>query len=586
VVAILAVAVAALAVASSAWAVGELSQKPGGAGCIREDGAEGCATVKGVSNLKDVAISPDGRSVYVISSTNGIHGTLTIFDRDPATGELRRKPGAEGCVSSVAGECQPGRALEGAVSIAVSPDGRSVYVASLTSNAVAIFSRDPATGALRQSADASGCVSTGGLGGCQPGRGLAGADTVAVSPDNGNVYVGGVLGTVASFRRQVTGAATGQLSQEGGEAGCVSLEVTEGCAPGRALEGLEDIAVSPDGANVYAASAGSGAVAVFNRAPGSGSLGQKNGAAGCLTRTFIGAGCADTGAQLEGARRLAISPDGRQVYVVSREPLRNVDALTILGRNPETGELHGRIGRPTGCIVEIGGTAGCETAIGIGSMSNLAASPDGGSVYVLGVATGSVASFDRNPANGTLAQRAGAAGCFSAEPTEEQPCRPGRALQHAESAVVSPDGRSLYVVGEQGIAIFDRAVPPTPPAPDTTAPTLSGFRLAPPRFAAKPKGHGSHFRFTLSEPAGVGIEIQRAGHGKRPLSLTFANRPAGASSIAFGGRVGKRILAPGAYRATIVATDAAGNRSNPQNARFTVLVPRRHASTPPRGSHR
>jgi hypothetical protein len=39
----------------------------------------------------------------------------------------------------------------------------------------------------------------------------------------------------------------------------------------------------------------------------------------------------------------------------------------------------------------------------------------------------------------------------------------------------------------------------------------------------------------------------------------------------FSGRIGRRALAPGAYRAIVRATDAAGNRSAAATVRFTVL---------------
>jgi hypothetical protein len=51
------------------------------------------------------------------------------------------------------------------------------------------------------------------------------------------------------------------------------------------------------------------------------------------------------------------------------------------------------------------------------------------------------------------------------------------------------------------------------------------------------------------------------------------NRRARANAIAFSGRIGKRALARGTYRATLTATDPAGNRSAPRRVRF-VLAPR------------
>jgi DNA-binding beta-propeller fold protein YncE len=61
------------------------------------------------------------------------------------TGGLTQPTGIAGCVSETgAGTCADGHALDGARSVAVSPDGKSIYVASsYPSNAVARFNRAP-----------------------------------------------------------------------------------------------------------------------------------------------------------------------------------------------------------------------------------------------------------------------------------------------------------------------------------------------------------------------------------------------------------------------------------------------------------
>src|SRR5215212_8418201 len=101
----------------------------------------------------------------------------------------------------------------------------------------------------------------GGL--CGGGHGLLQAEGVAVSPDQANVYVA-AAGTpragsnaVVSFARD---AGTGALT----ELGCVSDDGGDGrigsdglCADGDALGGANDIAVSPDGADVYVSSGSS-----------------------------------------------------------------------------------------------------------------------------------------------------------------------------------------------------------------------------------------------------------------------------------------------------------------------------------------
>jgi DNA-binding beta-propeller fold protein YncE len=86
--------------------------------------------------------------------------------------------------------------------VAVSPDGKNVYVASVNSSAVARLDRDTITGAISQPADITGCISETGAGPCADGRGLAGAVSVAVSADGKSVYIGSVgSDAVARFNR-------------------------------------------------------------------------------------------------------------------------------------------------------------------------------------------------------------------------------------------------------------------------------------------------------------------------------------------------------------------------------------------------
>ena len=111
------------------------------AACVSEDGTNGlCADGVGLGGAYAVAVSPDGASVFVASQFNY---ALAVFDRDPYTGELTQKPGAAGCIhDGTHATCALGAALQGPVALAVSPDGRSIYVASVLSDAVTVFARD------------------------------------------------------------------------------------------------------------------------------------------------------------------------------------------------------------------------------------------------------------------------------------------------------------------------------------------------------------------------------------------------------------------------------------------------------------
>ncbi len=581
--ALFALAAFALSVTSAAWALGELSQKPGAAGCVSEDpSAEGCQVGRALHGAGNVAISPDGRNAYVVSGEPA--SAVAIFDRDPATGALQQRPGSAGCVSSVTQGCAPGRALLGAEGIAVSPDGMDVYVASHLG--VAIFARD-AGGGLIQKPAADGCVVESGGEGCQPGRGLDLPTSVAVSPDGRNVYVASRLSRgVAIFDRD----SEGKLTQKPEAAGCVSEDGMDGlgkvCEKRRALSGAHGVAVSPDGRSVYVASLLSRAVAIFDREP-DGGLRQAASTDGCVSRAG-GENCG-LGRGFGAVESVVVSPDGGSVYSGGPE------AIGVFDRDSE-GKLRQKEGA-AGCVAEAPG-AGCDSARGL-AVAALAIDPDGENLYVASGAFG-MTILDRGP-DGGLTQKAGTAGCISKDGSNG--CERGRALGAGATGLAgiaaSPDGRNVYATSfEPGaIAIFDRgAVLPSSP-PDTTAPTVSGFRLSPARFRAAPRGNGAHFAFNLSEPASVSVEIQRALPGRavgkrckpptprlakhRPCkrllhaaTLRYGERGAGANAIRFNGRTGRRALAPGAYRATILATDAAGNRSAPRGAGFTVLVGR------------
>ncbi len=561
--------------AATAWAVGELTQKPGAAGCISQGGGGGCLPGIGLDGAEDIAASADGKNVYVASAGSD---AVAIFDRKP-DGTLEQLPGTAGCISQAgSGGCQPGIGLDFARGVGSSPDGRNVYVASLESDAIAIFNRN-ADGTLEQLPGTAGCISQGGGGGCHPGIGLDGAQDVATSPDGKNVYVTSPeASAVAIFNRNPDGT----LEQPAGEAGCISDRGRGGCQPGVGLFVAFGVATSPDGRNVYVASPGSAAVATFDRKP-DGTLEQLPGTAGCISKEGNG-GC-HPAIGLDGAVSVAASADGKSVYVASQA---GVGAIAIFNRNPD-----GSLIQPSGaagCISQLG-VEGCQTGIGLALVRDVATSADGNNVYMV-ADSGAIAIFNRNP-DGLLAQPSGTAGCVSKGGSGG--CQGGIGLDGAIGVATSPDGRNVYVAsgGSDAVAIFDRAVPPAPSS-DISAPTISGFKLAPKRFKPAPKGRSS-FRFRLSEPAGVKIKIERARPGrkvgkrckkptpklaKRPRckrftgvgERNFQSRSAGANKIAFNGKLSGRVLRPGSYRATIKATDAAGNRSAPRRASFTVLA--------------
>src|SRR5215211_5819644 len=118
---------------------------------------------------------------------------------------------------------------------------------------------------------------------------------------------------------------------------------------------------------------------------------------------------------------------------------------------------------------------------------------------------------------------------------------------------------------------------------DTTAPVFQSASMKPKTFAVNRRGpaetlvaakvkRGTTFRYRLSEAARVVFTIQRRKGKRFVQAKRFAKvSKAGANTKRFVGRIGKRALKPGRYRATLLATDAAGNRSKATRLKFRVV---------------
>ena len=142
------------------------------------------------------------------------------------------------------------------------------------------------------------------------------------------------------------------------------------------------------------------------------------------------------------------------------------------------------------------------------------------------------------------------------------------------------------------------------PAVDLTAPVLSSVSLTNRRFRAGGRGleasarrrtpRGTAFRFAVNEASDVTVTIERALPGRRvgrscrrptrrlrrarPCTryvrvglLARAARPGRRNTISFSGRARGRALRSGAYRARLVAEDAAQNRSRERRVSFRVV---------------
>jgi hypothetical protein len=136
-----------------------------------------------------------------------------------------------------------------------------------------------------------------------------------------------------------------RATQPSGRAGCIDAAGSHGCARAPALSEVGPIAVSPNGAFLYAFNAAPpgpdallARMLIFARNPRTGALRQLPGRRGCLENTFKPVrrqrGPCERVGGLEVPKELAISPDGRRLYATDAF---DGNYLVTFALNPRTG---------------------------------------------------------------------------------------------------------------------------------------------------------------------------------------------------------------------------------------------------------
>jgi 6-phosphogluconolactonase (cycloisomerase 2 family) len=253
--------------------------------------------VKGLVWAIDLEYSTDGKFLYVLDphgpGDNAAlnQGVMTVFEitENERLRWVEANPGQENC-------------FHGARGVAAHPKGKWLYIASSEASCVVMAERDAESGkaAVRQIIrDGEGQASA-----------LNGAMTPLVTPDGKFLYVNSGR---FSGDSGVTAFTIGEdgllkfLEEHLGETGEV-----------KNYAGGNTLAVTPDGRNLYAVATRSGTLACFARDPETGKL------------TYQETLADDTGrGELGGAAGVAVSPDGRFVYVAAEFD----NALTVYQRN-------------------------------------------------------------------------------------------------------------------------------------------------------------------------------------------------------------------------------------------------------------
>ena len=446
-----------------------------------------------------MAISPDGANVYVAGGIAGASvatsfGAVVILKRDATTGAITET----GCLSSdgtdgrdgASGACTPTPSLLGADGVAVSPDGSTVFASSSSSASVVAFSRSPATGSLTRLGCFQGTPRPGAP--CGAANLFSSSSALVASADGGALYVAapleGAISTLDAAPSTTMPSGGGSTSGGGGSTSsassttssassttssatlasifttppaspylsnpCIAVNGLDGvCSVGTATQGLDALALSPDGKQLYGTAPGSNAIDVF--APG---------AAGALTETSCvkvqaPPGLCSSSTLMHSPTELAVSPDGRNVY--ASDSLGASGSVDVLDRDPTTGALSnnscvdflpkperhepGEEGEESEEEKPSTPADPCASSPGLNDVSVVAVSGDGSSVYAIG--SGSAAIFSRDAATGKLTET-------SCAVDEDSRCTSLPSLQGVSGAAVSPDGREVYVVAAKSNAVM------------------------------------------------------------------------------------------------------------------------------------
>lgn len=377
---------------------------------------DGLAEYDGLAGAR--AITGDALNLYVAGADDNAIGVFARRDDagHPDHGSLRFQQVVRSAVGGVTG-------LGDVADLAISTDGAHLYAVSPTENSISTFVRQFPSGRLGYvETDQNGVLGV---------TGMAGARALAQSPDGRHVYVAGAFSNaIAIFGRNADplSADYGRLAFQG--------MVQNGVGSVEALEAPIDLVVSPDGLHVYALGNVSDSVVVFLRNPnaGSGGFGQlqyvtsyRDGVSG-----FFG---------LNGARSLAISSDGTDLYVLGAEE----GALVHFTRDAGNGHL-------TQIATYRDGQAGVS---GLTAALRIRLSPDEAHLYVASATQAAIGHFLRDSETGSLAFAAVIANGDPAPITGGQVL----GLDGVSDMLVSPDGDNLYSVSrlDNALGVFDRA---------------------------------------------------------------------------------------------------------------------------------
>ena len=325
--------------------------------CAQIPGATSNAPDAPISGPTASALSPDGRSLYVVSGD--FHASVVArFARDPLSGALTYLDcltGDEAAGPAGPGACALiptatrfgfGSGLYEPSGIAVAADGRRVYVTAAGDGGLVAFDRDPASGVL----SFASCVSSNSRArGCtrvSRGEGrtvFEGLRSPLISADGKYLYaVAGRADTAAAFALLGSEAPRFVNCVTPREDGALCRRGKEPRGPVAALLNPTGIAASPDWRFLYVSTAW-GRIVSLKRNPGSGEIKADR----CVSSERADRGRCTllpaTPQRSKGTHHASLLTGTRTPLIASRTtvlaPVRTIDGIVRFRRDPNTGAL-------------------------------------------------------------------------------------------------------------------------------------------------------------------------------------------------------------------------------------------------------